>query len=169
MGFCERAVLGAPVGRTRADAQRARSTTTHGRPLAARWRGWNVRRARAERPEGTFYICIRGKTGYCNTLTLKGLFDAPSRRDFGRHADHGGRNSPRKIFRVILPSQYPATASVAGYSFVLRHPVGSFRSRHLNLASFSTLHASDPGVRPPSRARGLAYLLYATALPAPCC
>ena len=31
VGFCEVTLLGAPVGRARVDAQRARSTITHGR------------------------------------------------------------------------------------------------------------------------------------------
>ena len=46
------APLGAPVGRTRADAQRARSTTTHGR--SRRGGAGGTRRARAERTDGTF-------------------------------------------------------------------------------------------------------------------
>ena len=51
-GVFECALLGAPVVRTRADAQRARSTTTHGR--SRRGGAGGTRRARAERTEGTF-------------------------------------------------------------------------------------------------------------------
>ena len=55
VGFCERALLGAPVGRTRPDAQRARSTTTHGRSRCGHARRVERgERGRRNEPRGTF-------------------------------------------------------------------------------------------------------------------
>ena len=91
VGFCERALLGAPVGRTRADTQRAdtqRSTTTHGR--SRRGGAGGTRRARAEQTEGrdfstgllegTFQTC-------CNLFKSKGLRISSSNASILIHND----------------------------------------------------------------------------------
>eukprot|EP00964_Phaeocystis_antarctica_P056530 scaffold33339_cov54-Phaeocystis_antarctica.AAC.2 len=64
--FCEVTLLGSPVGRARADTQRARSTTTHGRSRRGGAGGTSEASA-----GGTNRWDIR-----------KGLLEGTSRRDF---------------------------------------------------------------------------------------
>ena len=84
------------------------------RPLVARSHGWNVRRARAERTEGT-----------SRSDFSKGLLEA----------------TPPTDFRVLLPSQYPATASVTDR--LAQNKVFNYESYR----TISTFHRSQPSTR----------------------